>query len=149
MQLSAMISLTLPTKACDYCGRALQGKGAPTKLKINKLHGSGEEPRGSGVAEMTRDYVRCPGCGSIFEELLHVISVQSENFECSRCKGPEHVDYAIKALEGEDTYEFTASISCAKCNRTRSLTKTLSDLGAISGLSVGQVGISAEETLVR
>ena len=147
MHASAIITLTLPSKTCDYCGHTLLGEGVPAKVKITKLHAAGEEWGGSGVAEMTRDYVKCPDCGGIFEALLHAIPVQCADFVCPRCKEAEHLDYTLEGADEKDSgaYQFTAIISCSKCNRKRSMSKLLAEVASITNLSVGQVEISAEQ----
>ena len=152
MQPSAIITLSLPSSLCDYCGRAIHEKNAPLKIKVTRLHAASDPWRPSGVAETTRDYTRCPNCGAIFEALLHAIPVQTEDFTCPRCKEPEHLDYSIVPTEKHDdsapeAYDFSATVSCPKCHRQRTITKTLTRLATIREVTVGAIDICAEQAV--
>ncbi len=74
------------------------------------------------------------------------IPVECAEFRCTLCGSDEQLDYKLKRLRqtGKGEYEFTATLTCNKCNTHRTLKKLLRSLASIFKISVGPVEIGID-----
>jgi hypothetical protein len=103
------------------------------------------DPKGGWTATGVGRKGYCPTCGKICELITMRLPVELENLPCPRCHASGNYRFALTCVRTERrNFEFTASVTCAKCSTRSVFNKLASSLRRIRGIKVGPFGLDLD-----
>jgi uncharacterized Zn finger protein len=87
----------------------------------------------------------CPGCGTVFNQIVQYIPIECASFPCPSCgPGSKLTPEILNITEAEMGYSFVVLLKCDACSKQRRLSKLLGGLSKITRVKVGPTGVEVE-----